>query len=120
MLLRGHKLCNNIRSGSTNVNLGTPFFTIIPFDQRPRDVQCRRDYNSLRGRGWVLQYGASWIDTIGGSNMKTEKREIKPICPHCETEVDRLIEVKEGWFADKRVYCCPHCKKILGVNFRLP
>jgi hypothetical protein len=36
--------------------------------------------------------------------LKTEKREIKPVCPHCETEVDRLIEVKEGWFADKRVH----------------
>jgi len=52
--------------------------------------------------------------------LKTEKREIKPICPHCETEVDRLIEVKDGWFTDKRVYCCPQCKKIVGVNFRLP
>jgi len=52
--------------------------------------------------------------------MKTEKKEIKPICPHCEAEVDRLIEVKEGWFTDKRVYCCPYCMKIVGVNFRLP
>jgi hypothetical protein len=52
--------------------------------------------------------------------MKTEKREIKPICPHCNKEVDRLVEVKREWFADKRVYCCPHCHKIVGINFRLP
>ncbi len=52
--------------------------------------------------------------------MKTEKKDIKPICPFCESELDRLLEVKDGWFSDKRVYCCPKCRKILGVNFNLP
>ena len=48
--------------------------------------------------------------------MEVEKREFKPICPHCEVKLDRLIEVKEGWFADRRVFCCPHCFKIVGIN----
>ena len=52
--------------------------------------------------------------------MKAEKRNIKPICPHCEKRVDQLIVVKHGWFADHRVYCCPHCEKIVGVNFNIP
>jgi hypothetical protein len=56
---------------------------------------------------------------IGGTEMKTEKKDIKPVCPFCGTQVDHLVEVKEGWFADKRVYCCPQCMKIVGINFRL-
>ena len=52
--------------------------------------------------------------------MKSTKETIRPICPHCEKEVDHLVEVKEGYFTTKRVYCCPHCKKIVGVNFNLP
>ena len=51
--------------------------------------------------------------------MKTEKKDLKPVCPHCEVRVERLIVVKGGWFADHRVYCCPECEKIIGVNFRL-
>ena len=52
--------------------------------------------------------------------MKSDKKQIKPVCPFCEKEVDRLIEVKDGYFTAKRVYCCPHCRKIVGVNFNLP
>jgi hypothetical protein len=57
----------------------------------------------------------------GGVKMKkAEKRDIKPICPHCEVRVEHLVEIKSGWFADKRVFCCPECEKIIGVSFRLP
>ena len=52
--------------------------------------------------------------------METKKKNIKPVCPFCEAQVDHLVEVKEGWFADKRVYCCPKCSKIVGINFKLP
>jgi hypothetical protein len=51
--------------------------------------------------------------------MEIEKKVITPICPFCEAELDKLIEVKEGWFKDKRVYCCPKCSKILGISFAL-
>jgi len=44
------------------------------------------------------------------------KEDIKPKCPHCEKEVDKLVEVKrKGWFVLNRVYCCPHCEKIVGM-----
>ncbi len=52
--------------------------------------------------------------------MKIEKKDIKPVCPHCEARLEQLIVVKHGWFADHRVYCCPECEKIVGVNFQLP
>jgi hypothetical protein len=45
---------------------------------------------------------------------KIEKENIKPVCPHCEKEVKKLIEVSRNWFAVNRVFCCPHCHKIVG------
>jgi len=47
--------------------------------------------------------------------VKIESKDIKPICPHCEKEVEKLIEVKKGFFEYRRVFCCPHCNKILGT-----
>jgi hypothetical protein len=52
--------------------------------------------------------------------MKTEKKDIIPKCPYCEAKIERLIVVKHGWFVSHRVYCCPECEKIVGVNFNLP
>ena len=52
--------------------------------------------------------------------MKTEKKDIKPVCPHCEARIESLFIVKKGsWISDHRVFCCPKCEKIVGVNFRL-
>ena len=47
--------------------------------------------------------------------LKIEKEDIHPICPHCEEEVEKLIEVDRGWFYINRVFCCPHCRKIVGM-----
>ncbi|QDT95575.1 hypothetical protein [Gimesia aquarii] len=48
--------------------------------------------------------------------VKIEKEDIKPICPHCEKELDKLVEVNRGWFSVNRVFCCPFCKKIVGIS----
>lgn len=48
--------------------------------------------------------------------MKIEKKDIKPLCPHCEKEVEQLIEVDRSWLAVNRVFCCPHCHKIVGMT----
>ena len=48
--------------------------------------------------------------------VKIETKQIKPICPFCEKEVEKLIEVKRGWFTINRVFCCPHCRKIVGLS----
>lgn len=47
--------------------------------------------------------------------VKIVKEDIQPVCPHCEKPVDRLIEVDRGWFVINRVFCCPHCHKIVGM-----
>jgi endogenous inhibitor of DNA gyrase (YacG/DUF329 family) len=48
--------------------------------------------------------------------MKIVKEDIKPMCPYCSMPVDRLIQVKGGAFVTHRVFCCPHCRKIVGVS----
>jgi len=48
--------------------------------------------------------------------VKIEKKDIVPICPFCEKEVNKLVEVKRGWFSINNVFCCPHCKKIIGIS----
>lgn len=48
--------------------------------------------------------------------VKIEKEEITPVCPFCEKKVERLIEVRRGWFTINRVFCCPHCHKIVGLS----
>ena len=46
-----------------------------------------------------------------------KKEDINPIYSFCEREVDQLIEVKrDGWFSINRVFCCPHCNKIVGLS----
>lgn len=49
--------------------------------------------------------------------MKIEKEEITPICPHCSMPMDRLVQVKgSSFFVTHRVFCCPHCRKVVGVS----
>ncbi len=48
--------------------------------------------------------------------VKIEKEDVNPVCPFCERTLDKLTEVKRGWFAINRVFCCPHCRKIVGIS----
>ena len=48
--------------------------------------------------------------------VEIEKKKFKPICPFCEAPVDRLLEVNRGWFSVNRVFCCPHCHKIVAMT----
>lgn len=48
--------------------------------------------------------------------LKIERRAIDPICPYCEAPLKKLILVKRGFFTINRVFCCPHCRKILGIS----
>ena len=52
----------------------------------------------------------------GKTMIDIKRTEITPICPYCEQEVQELIQVKRGWFAINRVFCCPHCRKIIGMT----
>jgi transposase-like protein len=47
--------------------------------------------------------------------MKFEKSKDKPICPHCQTPLEKVLKTG-GALADQIVYFCPHCKKVLGFG----
>jgi hypothetical protein len=51
---------------------------------------------------------------------KSEQKDIRPICPHCEARIEKLIKIKDGWLADHQVFCCPRCEKILQITWRVP
>lgn len=48
--------------------------------------------------------------------LKIEQADITPICPHCDKEIEKLIEVSRGFMSINRVFCCPNCHKIVGVS----
>lgn len=51
--------------------------------------------------------------------VKIKKESIRPVCPFCENELDNLVEVKSDNFLSlsiNRVFCCPICRKILGLS----
>lgn len=49
-----------------------------------------------------------------------ERDDLRPICPHCEREIDSLLSNKldSSFLSARSVYCCPQCKKILGMSHR--
>ena len=51
--------------------------------------------------------------------VKIKSEKITPVCPFCENEIDNLVEVKNDHFLSleiNRVFCCPICRKILGLS----
>lgn len=51
------------------------------------------------------------------SKIKVVEEDFKPRCPHCEMEVEKLITPKLGFFASNKIFCCPHCYKIVGTGY---
>lgn len=49
-----------------------------------------------------------------------ERDDFTPICPHCGKELDRVFarKLSASLFSKRLMYCCPHCRKVLGVSHR--
>ncbi len=48
-----------------------------------------------------------------------EKNDVRPVCPHCETEIENLWFRELAGFLGKRyIYFCARCKKVLGISHR--
>jgi hypothetical protein len=49
-----------------------------------------------------------------------ERRDLRPVCPHCEQELDIVLAraLSSSLFSKRLIYCCPHCRKVLGVTHR--
>lgn len=48
-----------------------------------------------------------------------ENNKEKPICPHCERELDNLFFQRlTSFFGVRFIYFCSGCKKVIGVSQR--
>lgn len=49
-----------------------------------------------------------------------ERDDFHPVCPHCAKELERLVarKLESSMFSKRLVYCCPYCRKVLGVTHR--
>ena len=71
-------------------------------------IRGKQDHNRSQNRQSAREFGMT---------VDIRKVDIIPVCPFCEKEVDELVEVKRtGWFTVNRVFCCPHYRKIVGLN----
>ena len=49
-----------------------------------------------------------------------ERDDFAPVCPHCEKELHTLAArpLSASLLSRRLVYCCPYCRKVLGVSHR--
>lgn len=49
-----------------------------------------------------------------------ENESFTPICPHCEQPMEQLLarKLSSSLLSKRLIYCCPHCRKSLGVTHR--
>jgi transposase-like protein len=47
------------------------------------------------------------------------KEDVRPVCPHCEAELQKVwMRELGGIFGKRYVYFCSHCRKVLGISHR--
>ncbi len=48
-----------------------------------------------------------------------EKYDVRPICPHCKTDLNQIYTQPLAGFLGRRyIYFCPQCRGVLGVSHR--
>jgi len=48
-----------------------------------------------------------------------EREDITPICPHCNTRLEKMFYRElSSVFGRRYVYFCAYCEKVLGVSHR--
>ncbi len=48
-----------------------------------------------------------------------EKDDLSPVCPHCNEPVREVwCRRLSSLFGRRYIYCCPRCRKVLGVSHR--
>lgn len=47
--------------------------------------------------------------------VKIEEKDIVPVCPHCKKEMETVVTVKRKFTSLIHMFCCPHCKALLGM-----
>jgi hypothetical protein len=48
-----------------------------------------------------------------------ERNDATPICPHCETPIEKLhFQLLSQFLGRRYIYFCSACSKVLGVSHR--
>ena len=49
-----------------------------------------------------------------------ETDDFTPVCPHCGEDLHRLLArmLSSSFLSRRLVYCCPKCRKVLGITHR--
>jgi hypothetical protein len=48
-----------------------------------------------------------------------ERRDVSPVCPHCDQAIGLLwFQSLAGMLGRRYVYFCPSCHRVLGVSHR--
>jgi len=49
-----------------------------------------------------------------------ERDDFMPVCPHCGAELHTLLArpLSASVLSKRLVYCCPKCRKVLGISHR--
>lgn len=50
------------------------------------------------------------------TKMKSTEVDYKPLCPHCEEQIDELHWRPIRAINAEYLYTCPHCPKIIGIG----
>jgi len=53
------------------------------------------------------------------SRLEVFDTDAKPICPHCEKELDRIARVAKGIIEQTMVFICPFCRKVLSIGYNI-
>ncbi len=56
----------------------------------------------------------------GDGHMHTlERKDIQPICPHCNAELKTVwFRQLDSTFGKRYIYFCSECRKVLGLSHR--
>jgi uncharacterized protein with PIN domain len=47
------------------------------------------------------------------------KEDVRPVCPHCEKELQTIwMQEVRGVLGKRYVYFCSNCRKVLGISHR--
>ena len=48
--------------------------------------------------------------------IEMKEEDITPVCPHCKKDLDKIIVTKRKMLSLVKVFCCPHCRSVLGLS----
>ena len=48
--------------------------------------------------------------------VEVVEEAIIPMCPHCKKDLAKIVQAKRKVMSIFKVFCCPHCRAVLGLS----